>query len=83
MVNNGGKMTVTGSSFSRSGSSGYENVYIQVSAGGEMTATGSYFGLDNLYLNAGSLVTSTDLSNNTFNAIITTRIIDRPLLTNN
>ena len=63
LVNNGGTMTVSNSSFSRNTCCGNgENVYLQVSAGGHLIATNSYFGLDNLYLDPGSVLKNGDLS---------------------
>ena len=55
VVDNGGTMTVTGSTFIRYDSSN-ENTSITVNAGGHLIASGSTFSLDNVYLDAGSLL---------------------------
>ena len=82
VVNSGGTLAVTGSAFSRSG--GYnENTRIEISAGAYFTSGAGTYTIDNLYLDAGSLLYSGDLTTNIFNTPFTTPISDVPLLTDN
>src|SRR5262249_19910888 len=83
VVNSGGTMSVTGSTFSRNGNSPYENPSITVNAGGHLTASNSTFSLDNLYLNAGSVLNSGEMTSNVFNTSLWAPVTDVPLLTNN
>ena len=82
LVNSGGTLTATGSSFSRQGGGG-ENTHIEVATGGHLIASGGTFTLDNLYLNGGLVLNSGDLAGNVFATALTAPIADEPLVTNN
>ena len=84
VVNNGGTMTVADSSVVRdTACCNAEDTYLQVNTGGQLTASGSTFSLDNLYLDAGSLLNAGDITNNVFNTLLWTPVSDVPLLTDN
>ena len=61
-----GTMTATGSDL-QPGGNDYSNTLIQVNSGGELTAASSTFNLNQLVLENGSIVGTTDLTGDTFN----------------
>ena len=75
-------MDATGATFNRVGGD-YSNTLIQVNSGGELTAAGSTFALNQLVLEDGSLLTSTDLTGDTFNLPVYVPALDIPLLADN
>ena len=83
VVNLGGTLTLKNSSVSRNGGSGYESSYLTVSAGGHLITSNTTFSLDDLYLNAGVVLNSGDMTGNIFNSPLYAPIADQPLLTNN
>ena len=83
VVNQGGTMTLNNSSIYRNGGSGYETSSISVNAGGHLVASNTSFSLDDLYLNAGLVLNSGDLTGNVFSGPLYTPVADQPLLTNN
>jgi YD repeat-containing protein len=77
-----GTMTASGSTFNLGGNNS-STTQIQVNSGGELSATGSTFNLNQLVLESGSILSSTDLTNDTFNLPIYVPAQDIPLLANN
>ena len=61
-----GTMNATGTTFNLGGNNS-SLTQIQVNSGGELTATGSTLTLNELVLESGSILSSTDLTNDTFN----------------
>src|SRR5581483_5984310 len=79
-----GTLSFSGTTLSRAGGSdGSDNTRIQVNSGGELSASNSTFTWNNLVLAAGSKLTGTDLSNDTFATTLSVPAVDIPLLSNN
>ncbi len=85
VVNSGGTMTATGSSFTRNTCCGDAEVTdITVATGGHLVASGSTFSLDDLYLDGGLVLKSGDLSGNILSSTtLYAPIADIALLTDN
>ncbi len=77
-----GTMSATGTTFNLGGNNA-SLTQIQVNSGGELTATGSTFNLNQLVLESGSILSSTDLTNDTFNLPVYVPALDIPNLANN
>ena len=77
-----GTMNATSSVFNLAGNDA-SNTLIQVNSGGELTATGTTFSLNQLVLENGSILSATDLTNDTFNLPLYVPALDIPLLANN
>ncbi len=75
-------MSATGTTFNLGGNNA-SLTQIQVNSGGELTATGSTFNLNQLVLESGSILSSTDLTNDTFNLPVYVPALDIPNLANN
>ena len=77
-----GTMSATGTTFNLGGNNA-SLTQIQVNSGGELTATNSTFNLNQLVLESGSILSSTDLTNDTFNLPLYLPALDIPLVANN
>ena len=77
-----GTMNATSSVFNLAGNDA-SNTLIQVNSGGELSATGTTFSLNQLVLENGSILSATDLTNDTFNLPLYVPALDIPLLANN
>ncbi len=82
-VGTGGTMDVSGSTFTRSGTSTYENSHLEIAAGGHLIASGSTFSLDYVSLDVGATVNSGDITTNIFSTTLYVPVNDEPLLTGN
>ena len=82
VISNGGVVNFTNSTIARNNTSN-ENANITVDSGGHLTASGTTFSIDNLYLDAGSILNTGDLTTNIFNTLLWAPIIDVSLLTDN
>ena len=82
VISNGGVVNFTNSTIARNNTSN-ENANITVDSGAHLTASGTTFSIDNVYLNAGSILNTGDLASNIFNTLLWAPIIDVPLLADN
>ena len=83
LVNSGGVLNATTTTFINPGNA-YESLdQIAVASGGEFIAASSTLGLDQLYLESGSILNQGDLTNDVFNLPIYVPALDLPLLNSN
>ena len=83
LVNSGGILNATATTFINPGNA-YESLdQIAVASGGEFIAANSTLDLDQLYLESGSILNQGDLTNDVFNLPIYVPALDLPLLTSN
>ena len=78
-----GTLTATGTSFVNSGSAGGSTTQVYVESGGQLNAASSTFNIDQLYFNNGSVLSSGDLTDDTFNLPIYVPAPDASLLAGN